>query len=312
MNSSAVFTLACLLIAVLPACADNSSYADAGSPLALHDVNELIRKNYSLAKEEIRQGLGPIIIATPEAVTLLKPGPARETVFLVKPRYTGLKEVSHLTLGTFVLLANHTDENLSEKQLERLRQFKASIEQSASKIKQNEGLVPDDYKRQEKLVHTTLSFLSKGIDEKRVSKADLKDFARSTAVGDMENAYEAASVQLSSLDEVVAKWREAMTAAEWRNLHVIIMTSHMPRQNSLLYQYFAKILGQKKEGERIIIAEGLAKEEDAIDLLLTHILDRKVATNFFGDPWRMHRDLLSDGAAKYLKQHKIQGILPGK
>ena len=43
--------------------------------------------------------------------------------------------------------------------------------------------------------------------------------------------------------------------------------------------------------------------EPGMDLLATHALDRKVAIDFFKDKWRMHRDLLSDGARQYLKKH---------
>ena len=89
------------------------------------------------------------------------------------------------------------------------------------------------------------------------------------------------------------------------------MTSHMPRQGLLSFQYFSKLLNQAQEGDQIIVAEsaGTTDEEQAIDLLLTHMLDGKVAVEFFKDPWRMHRDLLSDGAKEWLEKHKLQGNL---
>ena len=86
----------------------------------------------------------------------------------------------------------------------------------------------------------------------------------------------------------------------------------MPRPGLLSYQYFSKLLNQNQEGEQIIVAEGLTDEEQAIDLLLTHIIDGKVAVEFFQDPWRMHRDLLSDGGELYLKEHKLQASWPSK
>ncbi len=270
----------------------------------------MVRKNYALAKAEIHEDLGPIIIATNEAVSLFRPGQSKETVGFVKPRFTGLKEVSHLALGTFVILTNHTDQVLSQAQIDRLQQFKVGIEKSSSMIKNSEALKPEDFTRQEWLIKKTLAFLAKVIEEKRVSQLDLQQFSRSTSANLLENADEAAAFAIETIDSAMVKWHKAMTPEEWSKLHVIVMTSHMPRQRSLLIQYFSKILGEKNECEKIIVAEGLTTDDQAIDLLLTHILDRKLAVGFFNDPWRMHRDLLSDGAAKFLKRNELHGSQP--
>lgn len=135
---------------------------------------------------------------------------------------------------------------------------------------------------------------------------------RMCTVSDLENAYEAAGSQIRTMDETVLKWHKEMTDDEWKKLHVIILTAHMPRPGLLSYQYFSKLLSQGQEGEQIIIAEGMTDEEQATDLLLTHIIDGKVAVAFFQDPWRMHRDLLSDGGELYLKEHKLVANSPTK
>jgi hypothetical protein len=41
-------------------------------------------------------------------------------------------------------------------------------------------------------------------------------------------------------------------------------------------------------------------EASELQLLATHVLDASVGESFFGDPRRMHRDLLSDAAAQVL------------
>jgi hypothetical protein len=40
--------------------------------------------------------------------------------------------------------------------------------------------------------------------------------------------------------------------------------------------------------------------EPALELLGTHLLDASIGEGFFGDPLRLHRDLLGDAAAAYL------------
>jgi hypothetical protein len=317
-SCSLMAALLCHLLCQL-LCTSPTYSADAASwqsnqpakPLAFNDVNEQLHKNYAHAKDEIRQKLGPIVFCTNMAISLHK-GKDVTTVPFQTPRYTGLKQVSHITLGSFFLLTNHTDEKLSADQIERLKAYKAGIEKAAPELQTNQGLVTEDDAKQQELIKKTLAFLGKVIDDKQVSHSDLRTFVRSCTVSDLENAYEAAGSQIRTMDDTMAKWHKEMTDEEWNKLHVIILTGHMPRPGLLSYQYFSKLLCQNQEGEQIIVAEGLTDEEQAIDLLLTHIIDGKVAVEFFQDPWRMHRDLLSDGGELYLKEHKLQANWTGK
>ena len=305
-SSSLIATLLSGLLCTIPAYSENAAPWQLDKPLAFTEVNEQLQRNYAHAKDEIRQNLGPIIFCTNDSVSLLK-GKDKTTVPFITPRSTGLKEIAHITLGSYILLTNHTDEILTAEKIERLQAFKTGIEKAAPDLQNNEGLEPRDDSRQEELIKKTISFLSNVINAKRVSHTDLQKYVRSCAVPDLENAYEAAGSQITTIDDAVAIWHKQMTPEEWSNLHVIILISHMPRQRLLSFQYFSKLLNQPQEGKQIIVSEGPSNDEQAIDLLLTHILDGKVALDFFRDPWRMHRDLLSDGAQKYLQEHKLQG-----
>jgi len=66
-------------------------------------------------------------------------------------------------------------------------------------------------------------------------------------------------------------------------------------------QYFERLLGER-EGRRLVFAEGLWDEPSQLQLLATHLLDASIGESFFGDPLRMHRDLLSDAAAQVLAE----------
>ncbi len=313
-SSSLIATLLSSLLCAIPAYSETwTTSAQTEKPLAFNDVNEQLHKNYAHAKDEIRQKLGPIVLCTNASISLLK-GKDKTTIPFIRPHYTGLKQVAHITLGSFILLTNHTDENLSAEKIERLKEYKTGIEKAATELEKNQGLKPGDDARQQELIKKTLAFLNKVISEKRVSHADLQTYVRTCTVPDLENAYEAAGSQITTMDDAMAKWHKEMTPEEWNKLHVIILTTHMPRQDLLSFQYFSKLLNQTQEGEQIIVAEsaGTTDEEQAIDLLLTHILDGKVAVEFFKDPWRMHRDLLSDGAKEWLEKHKLKGNLASK
>ena len=93
---------------------------------------------------------------------------------------------------------------------------------------------------------------------------------------------------------------------DWKNLHVLIISAHMPRDREVATQYFERALNEPYEGRRIVFAEGLWEEPRAMDLLGTHILDGSAGQAFFGDFMRMHRDLLSDAATDYIKTLKFE------
>ena len=103
----------------------------------------------------------------------------------------------------------------------------------------------------------------------------------------------------------VMTWKADMTAAEWRQLRVLIPGSSPPRKDNLRTQYFARLLGEKGEGERIMYAEALFDESRALNLLGSYQLDTIIGSDFFDDPVSMHRDLLADGAAAHLKKMKF-------
>ncbi len=294
-------------LALPPAYGGTSSESTSDEPLAFNEVNQQLLRNYSHAKEELHERLGPIVLCMDSSLTLIN-GKHREKIPFIKQHYTGLKEVSHITLGTFVLLVNHTDENMSDTTIQRLKEYKSGIEKASAQVSTNEGLVPSDDARQNALIAKTLTFLDKCIKDKRVSAGELQSYVRATSVPDLENAYEAVASQMASMDKAMAKWRKELSPEEWNRLYVFIATAHMPRQQLIAYQYFAKLLNQSQEGDRVIVGEnpGATTEEQGIDLVLTHMLDRKIAVQFFNDPWRMHRDLLSDAGKKWLKKHKLE------
>ena len=83
-------------------------------------------------------------------------------------------------------------------------------------------------------------------------------------------------------------------------MYVVIPGSSLARKDFVAVQYFAKLLGERGEGRRIIFAESRWDESQELQLLGTHILDTEVGVAFFNDPWRMQRDLLASAADSYL------------
>ena len=108
--------------------------------------------------------------------------------------------------------------------------------------------------------------------------------------------------RIAATHEQVRAWRATLTGDEWKRLTVIVLGGQLPRRDNLAVQYFARLLGEPGEGRRIIYAEGLGDEQRALDLLGTRLVDTGLGAAFFGDPARLHRDLLGDAAKEALDE----------
>ena len=86
---------------------------------------------------------------------------------------------------------------------------------------------------------------------------------------------------------------------------MVMIGPHMPRDQECSLQFFERLFREPEEGRRVIYAEALWNEKDALDLLATHVVDEAAGDAFFGDPMRMHRDLLADAAKAYLDAHPL-------
>ena len=131
---------------------------------------------------------------------------------------------------------------------------------------------------------------------------ELDDFARRMGPLVAANADDAAALELEALQRQVHAWRAQLGPA-W---HVVVMGAHMARTHEITLQYFERLLGEPREGGRVVFAEGLWDEEKALDLLATHLIDGAAGAAFFGDASRLHEDMLSDGARKHLDAHPPQ------
>src|SRR5262249_19028007 len=127
-------------------------------------------------------------------------------------------------------------------------------------------------------------------------------YARRMAPLVMANAADAARADLDALHRLVRQWKAEMPAGDWDRLTVIVMGRPLPRKDNLAVQYFARLRGERGGGRRVVYAESLFDEPKAVDLLATRLVDTQIGEDFFGDPTRMHRDLLGDAAGEYLDQ----------
>lgn len=268
-------------------------------------VNGVFHKIYGKRRSEIKKTLDPIVIVKGNQLILVRDG-KRQSFVLTSDRYDFFKIVSHIPLAIYVSLYDDTDKSINDDTTAELVELKKSIliaRKNLADWKLSDSLI----ELQNSIIDPSLSFIDEVVSNKEVSKASLRSFTRKMAPLTLDNAYEAVKIELGTIDRNLRPYKKQLSKKEWNNLYVVVLSSHMPRIKERRVQYFSKLFKEANPGHRIIYYEGPPYDEAAaLKLVATHILDRNVAVDFFKDPERMHRDLLSDAAKKYLKKNKLK------
>lgn len=266
-------------------------------PAALTALNDAFRAAYTEAKSRVLASAGPTLIVNGDRFSLLRDGQRLEAN-AGTPIYDPVKTIAHIPLAIYVTLTPGDgaldDDRL--KTLAGLRELIPPAERSLDTLK----LPAATLARQKQIVAAALAFLEGVAGERKFARTALLAFTRRMAPLVMENVAEATRAQLDATHAQVSAWRRDLSPREWSQLHVLIIGPHMPREDLVVTQYFLRLLGEAREGRRVVYAESLWQEPQALDLLGTHLLDGDVGEAFFGDYLRMHRDLLGDAAKAYL------------
>ena len=273
--------------------------ASAQIPDSLTELNGAFRQAYADARRRLLAGDGPLLIVNNDNAVLLRGG-KRSEASVNRPSYHVVKTFAHIPLAVYVALtpADGALDDGRVKTLETLRRLIGTARESLDGL----GLAPESLARQGEIVRESRDLLDRAIADRGMPRKELEAFTRRMAPLVMANVAEAAAAQLDELNARVMGWKREMSATEWDSLHVVIVTSHMAREDGLHMQYFSRLLGEGAEGRRIVVAESLWEEPRAVELYGTHLLDAGIGQAFFGDAGRMHRDLLGDAAREYLKK----------
>ena len=277
----------------------------SGVSAAPDDINSLkkidvfFRSTYNQAREHTLRDAGPIIIARGEDLTLLYGGkeiPGTPP----PPGYRVLTSISHITLTLFLLLEPYGEGHVSPNRLEKLQQL-SHLAKSA-KVAVAEYLADDLQlaENQKTLIDKSCSLIETIVGEKKWGDDDLTAFLESVKPQVLENVKLAAKFQIDHFHNQMMTWKKTMPKRDWDRLRVIVSGAAMPRKNNLAVQYFSKLFGVRGEGNKITYAESVFSQKRALQMLGTNLLDTQIGLGYFGDPWRMHRDLLGNAAAMYL------------
>jgi hypothetical protein len=271
----------------------------SASPDPLMVLNDASRAAYRRAKEAALARSDPVILVEGDNLVLKRKGQRTEIHFTPESYHT-LKAVDHIPLAIDVSMAFLNDEDRIDDglvaDLRHYRQLVITAPEWLAKLK----LDPEQWERQRKIFAASREFLDSVLERRRCSPAERITFTRRLTPLVMANVADAARAELDALQRHVSAWWADFSPEERRQLSVVVIGPQLPRKEHLAVQYFARLLGEPGEGRRIIYAEALFEESQALDLLATRTVDTQIGIDFFNDPLRMHRDLLADAARDYL------------
>ncbi|MGO9451798.1 MAG: hypothetical protein ACLQDV_12285 [Candidatus Binataceae bacterium] len=254
--------------------------------------------------------LNPVIIECGDGMTLLRNGTESKAPAFGR-RYRELEAVSHVPVTIYVMLTAQTGGQIGAAGLDELRAYRASVLRARAALP-TADLTPDERARQEEMIDRALAFIDATLAARQVSAAALRAFAREQSADIMANTRDAARDQIDTMDRQVSAWTSAMSAAERARLKVAVCGPHMPRVGNISMQYFAAALGYpyggrwqdeppESENLDLIYAESAYDRQKILNMIATHAIDADLGESFFGEPARMHRDLLADSAEEILK-----------
>ena len=281
----------------------------ASDPLS--KLNAAFRTAYADLRSQIVKQTSPVIIHSGDKMVLIKDGIRVEAPAL-SPRYHELKSVAHVPLAVYVMLVSGADSKIEDSQLNLLREYRSLVAKGRDSIERR-GFSPSQRDRQLQILDRSLALIDITLQNGKVTKAELHQFAQSQKENILANAYDAAKDQITTMDRQVKVWQTSMTTEERKQLRVAVSSVHMARVGNLAMQYFSVALNEPFEGRfeeeeikesqfRLLFTESVFDEKEILNAIGTHIVDAEIGDRFFDDRQRMHRDLLADAAEEIIRK----------
>lgn len=272
----------------------------ANPELVIKEHNEQAIRIYDQLKNKYTQKTDPLIIAWGDKLTFYHRGKIQEYP-IVTVNYQQLKGMAHVILAVFALFdsLNEFPKNIDEVKTYRNQIIK--VEKTVRELPLS--ILQKD--RQEKILTLTNELLDKAIKEHSISQKTINRFFSAISPLIMQNIDEATKIELSLLNQQMAKIQHQLSTEELNQLFVVIPVPKMPRQDNIVGQYFSKYLDVPVESKRLIYAEGLTDTQKILSLVGTWQIESLLSASFFHDPDRMKKDLVSTNAKEYLQHCEV-------
>ncbi len=300
-----------------------SATAGEPSPPSSQDpfppLNLAFREAYADLRADVLARTTPVIIYSGDSLALLRDG-QRTTAVAAGQLYHDLKTVAHIPLALYALLLPEADHDLGVATRSRLLEYRALVLRARDSSASGRLFSEVQRQRQLRLIDRSQAFMQQVSTAGRVSTAQLRGFAHRQSEDVVANTDEAARSQIDTLDAAMSAWLQDLSPEERAALRVVVRVTHMARTGNIVHQYFASVLGVPLDDRlgddevcaRLVRAESVADEHEALNLLGSHLIDVDAIGLFFGDDLPLHRDILADPATRILEPRGSASVERGE
>lgn len=270
----------------------------------LGDLDQLFIDSYTLTRSESIRRASPFVVISGSSLILHRNG-QKDAARVIPDHYHALKDIAHLPFTIYLQLSPFasTGTPLIEAKATQLRALLARI-QAVQGVLATSGFASDEMARQLEILAESQALITSTLNNNRITQTSLDAFTHKMGPLMLLNASDAACLQIQGTHAQMMKWKELLSMDEWQGLIVVNRARHQARYRNAATQYFHWLFNDNStswsypgESMRVIYAESLGPKEDASDELATVIIDAGASAAFFGDPWRLSEDILSNGAA---------------
>lgn len=116
-----------------------------------------------------------------------------------------------------------------------------------------------------------------------------------------------ARLELEDLHQAVFPWWNDLSPEERQACAIAVTTPHQPRNGRLSVLYLERLTGRRTGlgaclDDGLVVLEMDCDEQTALLGLARHYLDQEIGQLFFGDRFRMQRDVMADAAGPILDE----------
>lgn len=296
-NSSLAFVLLCLTMSFVVQ-AQHGKIVKSNDPFL--KFNNFFRQSYAKTRQVIIERHAPAIAFVNGGLLFVGKGTKPRWENITPALYTDLKIISHIPLTLYVILALEKEGRLSTLKLEELKNFLAMVSNLRKNINKRSFVSNDQRKDQFSQTDLALNLANKCLRTNRFLHQDLKDFLKKSYPLVQRNILAATIAQLNIAHKYTKDFYITLSEEEKKQLLVVISGPKAARKQHSMTQYFARVLQVKGEGPKIVYAEGVFSRKGVMKTMGNFLLDIEIGESFFGDRWRMHRDLLGDAAQYHI------------
>lgn len=269
------------------------TYAQSPTPSLFNDLNAAARESYGAARALALKSDQPVFLVT-DTVTLIR-GEDLGSLPYSPPLYHELKSISHLPLGVHSASIGLLESPTKQPWIERLRTLVKNVDIAEADLAKA-SFTEAQRVRQQKILLLSRAYIDNVLSRENVDMASITRYSRALAPLLLANAADAANVQIEALDQAVRELSKKLKPGEFEKALAVITGPKTPREGNLQFQYFVYAFGPGSAGSRVLYMESIFDREAALGVLRTVLNDRVASQAFFGDTYRLERDLMADGA----------------